>query len=179
MPPSWTLRSSHVAFTTLKTWDFETVEISPCPQERPGWSAQLSRMRLELEGFATFRHAKVMVAGVPVLYLPWGAYPAKAERSSGLLPIQPGYSSHLGVRLGLSYYQVLGNTMDATFAPEFFSKEGALWGGEFRWNPELTHSGSFQAQYIKQRSNDETRYRYKFQELWQREDGWQFSADLN
>ncbi len=179
VPPSWTLRSGHVAFTTLKSWEFESVEISPCPQEKPGWSAQLSRMRLQLEGFATFRHAKVLVGGVPVLYLPWAAYPAKAERSSGLLPFQPGFSSSLGVTLGLSYYQVLGSTMDATFSPEYFSREGVLWGGEYRWNPELTHYGSFQGQYIKQRSNDETRYRYKFQELWQREDGWQFTADLN
>lgn len=179
VPPSWTLRSSHVAFTTLKSWEFESVEISPCPQEYPGWSAKLSRMKLELEGFATFRHAKVLVAGIPVLYLPWAAYPAKAARSSGLLPPQFGLSSSLGTMLGLSYYQVLGSTMDATLSPEYFSREGVMWGGEYRWNPELTHYGSFQGQYIKQQTNDETRYRYKFQELWQREDGWQFTADLN
>jgi hypothetical protein len=179
VPPSWTLRSSHVAFTTLKSWDFESVEISPCPQEAPGWSAKLSRMKLEFEGFATFRNARVLVAGVPVLYLPWAAYPAKAQRSSGLLPFQIGFSSSLGTMIGLSYYQVLGNTMDATFTPDFYSREGVLWGGEFRWNPELTHNGSFQGQYIKQHTNDETRYRYRVQELWQREDGWQFTADLN
>jgi len=179
VPPSWTLRSSHVAFTTLRSWDFEAVELSPCPQEKPGWSARLSRMRLELEGFATFRNARIMVGGVPLLYIPWAAYPAKAERSSGLLPPQIGYSSRLGAMLGLSYYQVLGNSMDATLAPELYSREGVLWGGEFRWNPELTHVGSFQGQYIKQRTNEETRYRYRFQELWQREDGWQFTADLN
>ncbi len=179
VPPSWTLRSSHVAFATMKLWNFETVEISPCPQVEPGWSAKLANMRLELDGFATFRHARILVGGIPVLYLPWAAYPAKAERSSGLLPPQIGYSSHLGAKLGLSYYQVFGDTMDATFSPVFYTQEGALWGGEFRWNPELTHQGSFQGQYIKQRSNDETRYRYRLQELWQREDGWQFTADLN
>ncbi len=179
VPPSWTLRSGHVAFATLKSWNFDSVEISPCPQVEPGWSAKLSNMRLELDGFATFRHARILVGGLPVLYLPWAAYPAKAERSSGLLPPRVGFSSRLGTLLGLSYYQVFGNTMDATFSPEFYTREGALWAGEFRWNPELTHYGSFHGQYIKQRSNDETRYRYRLQELWQREDGWQFTADLN
>lgn len=179
VPPSWTLRSSHVAFATLKSWNFDSVEISPCPQVEPGWSAKLSNMRLELDGFATFRHARILVGGIPVLYIPWAAYPAKAERSSGLLPPRVGYSSRLGTLLGLSYYQVFGNTMDATFSPEFYTREGALWGGEFRWNPELTHYGSFQGQYIKQRSNNESRYRFRLHELWQREDGWQFTADLN
>lgn len=179
LPPSWTLRSSHVAFTTLNRWDFESVELSPCPQEKPGWSARLSRMTLELEGFATFRNAQVRVGGVPVLFLPWAAYPAKSERSSGLLPPQIGFSTHLGASLGLPYYQVLGPTMDLTFAPEYYSKEGLFWGGEYRWNPELTHQGSFTGQYIRQRSNGQHRYRYRLQELWQREDGWQFTADIN
>ncbi|MCE1228271.1 MAG: hypothetical protein LWX11_02100 [Firmicutes bacterium] len=179
LPPHWTLRSSHVAFATLKRWEFESVELSPCPQEKPGWSAKLSRMKLELEGFAIFRHAQVKVGGVPVMYLPWAAYPAKSERSSGLLPPQVGYSSNLGASLGLSYYQVLGPTMDLTFAPEYYGKEGMLWGGEFRWNPDAAHQGSFQGQYIHQRSNGAYRYRYHLQELWQREDGWQFTADVN
>lgn len=179
LPPSWTLRSSHVAFTTLKEWDFEAVELSPCPQEKPGWSARLSRMNLKLEGFATFHNAQIRVGGVPVLFLPWAAYPAKAERSSGLLPPQVGFSSHLGASLGLSYFQALGDTMDITLAPEYYSKEGMFWGGEYRWNPEVTHQGSFQGQYIHQHSNGEYRYRYRLQELWQREDGWQFTADIN
>ncbi|MDP2877443.1 MAG: putative LPS assembly protein LptD, partial [Holophaga sp.] len=179
LPPSWTLRSSHVAFTTLKEWNFEAVELSPCPQEKPGWSARVSRMKLQLEGFATFRNAQIRVGGIPVLYLPWAAYPAKAERSSGLLPPQLGYSSHLGTSVGLSYFQVLGKTMDLTFSPEYYSKEGTFWGGEYRWNPELTHHGSLQGQYIHQKSNGEHRYRYRLQELWQREDGWQFTADIN
>lgn len=179
VPPSWTLRSSHVAFASLKSWAFDAVEISPCPQENPGWSAKLSHLNLEIDGFATFRHARILVNGIPVLYIPWAAYPAKAERSSGLLPPQIGYSSRLGTMLGLSYYQVLGNTMDTTFSPQLYSREGVLWGGELRWNPELTHYGSLQGQFIRQHSDDQNRYRYKFQELWQREDGWQFSADLN
>lgn len=179
LPPSWTLRSSHVAFTTLKEWDFEAVELSPCPQEKPGWSARLSRMKLQLEGFATFRNAQIRVGGIPVLFLPWAAYPAKAERSSGLLPPQVGLSSHLGASLGLPYFQTLGDTMDLTFSPEYYTKEGLFWGGEYRWNPEVTHQGSVQGQYIHQRSNGEHRYRYRLQELWQREDGWQFTADIN
>jgi len=179
LPPYWTLKSQKVQFTTLRHWEFEHVDLSPCPQEKPGWSASLSSLKLDLEQFATFRNARVFLGPVPILYLPWAAYPAKTERSSGLLSLMPGYSSTLGTTLDLSYYQVIGDTMDATFHPKLFSREGVLWGGEYRWAPEPTHEGSFQGEYIHQKSDGRDRYRYSLKELWQREDGWQFMTDMN
>lgn len=179
LPPSWTLKSRRVQFTELKHWAFEAVEISSCPEEQPGWSAQLSSLKLDLDAFATLRNARIRVGGVPVLWLPWAMYPAKAERSSGLLPPLLGYSGRLGATVGLSYYQVLGSTADLTFSPTFYSKEGVLWGSSLRWNPEPTHQGSLAGLWIRQRSDQEKRYRLEFQELWQREDGWQIAAQVN
>ena len=179
LPPSWTLRSSRVGFTTFRHWDFESVEISPCPQEDPGWKARLTRLQLDLDGFASFRNARVIVGGVPLLFLPWAIYPAKAERSSGLLPPTLGYSGNLGATLGLPYYQVLGATADATLQPQWFSRQGIMWSSEVRWNPEPTHQGSLQGQFIDQRDPSTRRYRAGFREVWQREDGWQFAADVN
>jgi hypothetical protein len=179
LPPTWTLRSDHVAFTTLRTWSFDGVELSPCPEEKPGWKARLSSLRVDLDGFATLWNARVLMGSVPLFYLPYALYPAQAERTSGLLPPKLGLSSAFGTTLGLSYYQVLGNSADATLAPEYFSKEGLLWGGELRWRPDLTHEGSISGQTIHQRSLDARRYRYNLKEVWQREDGWQLTADVN
>ncbi len=179
LPPSWTLRSDRVEFTTFRHWNFEAVEISPCPQDDPGWKARLSSLRLDLDAFATFRNAKVIVGPVPVLYLPWAIYPAKAQRSSGLLPPTLGYSGTLGATLGLPYYQVLGPTADLTFQPQEFSRQGLMLGGEARWNPEPTHQGSLFGEWIRQRNPEARRYRAGFREVWQREDGWQVAADLN
>jgi hypothetical protein len=114
-----------------------------------------------------------------VFYLPWGTYPVKEKRSSGLLPTIPGYSNVVGVALPLSYYQTFGRTMDATISPQLHSRENPLWGGEFRWNPEPTHVGTVQGQYINQQKDDVQRYRYQLRDLWQREDGWRLSADIN
>lgn len=179
LPPNWVLHSEKVSFTTLKRWDFQAVELSPCPQEEPGWRAKLSDLKLDLDGFATLRNARVIVGKVPLFYIPWAIYPAKAARSSGLLPPLLGFSGRLGATLGLNYYQVLGDTADATFSPQYFSKEGMLWGADARWNPEPTHQGSLQGQFIHQRSDGERRYRYSLKEVWQREDGWQLTADIN
>ena len=179
IPPDWVLRSDRVVFTTLKRWDFRSVELSPCPQEEPGWKTKLTELKLDLDSFATFKNALVFVGKIPVLYVPWAIYPSKAIRSSGLLPPLLGYSGRLGATVGASYYQVLGDTADATISPQFFSKEGLLWGLESRWNPEPTHQGSVQGQFIKQRTLDERRYRYGIKEVWQREGGWQLTADIN
>lgn len=179
LPPTWILRSDRVAFTTLRRWDFQAVDLSPCPQDEPGWKARLAELKLDLDGFAVLRHASVWLGAVPVLYVPWAPYPANTTRSSGLLPPLLGSSSRLGATLGLSYFQTLGPAADATFSPEILTKEGVLWGGEVRWNPEPTHLGSVQGQSIRQRSDGQNRFRFSLKELWQREDGWQLTADLN
>ena len=177
--PDWTLRSDQVVFASLKQWDFRKVEVSSCPQEKPGWSMTMSQLTLNLDKFATFHNAKLFVGPMPVMYLPWATYPAKAKRSPGLLPTLPSYSNVLGLTLGLPYFQPLGDTMDVTLDPVFYGKENPLLGGEFRWNPEPTHSGTFDGEYIHQRTDGERRYNYQFKDLWQREDGWQFTADIN
>ena len=179
LPPSWTLRSSHVAFTTLRTWSFDEVELSPCPEEKPGWRAKLSSLKVDLDGFATLWNARVQLGSTPIFYLPYALYPAQAERTSGLLPPRLGLSSAFGTTVGLSYYQVLGDSVDTTLSPEYLSKEGVLWGGDLRWRPDLTHQGSLSGETIHQRSLDTHRYRYNLKEVWQREDGWQLTADVN
>ena len=179
VPPDWVLHSDSVNFTTLKHWDFKEVELSPCPQEEAGWRTKLSELKLDLDGFATLRNARVIVGHVPLLYVPWAIYPAKAQRSTGLLPPLLGYSGRLGVTVGLNYFQTLGDSADATFFPQYFSKQGVLWGLESRWNPEPTQQGSFQGQVINERSSGDRRYRVGFKEIWQREDGWQLTADIN
>jgi len=182
LPPSWTLKSSHVAFTTLRLWNFEGVELSPCPEEKPGWKAKLTSLRVDLDGFATLWNPRIQLRGlgpVPIFYLPYALYPAQAKRTSGLLPPTLGASSAFGTNVGLTYYQVMGDTADATFSPQYFSKEGMLWGGELRWQPDPTHQGSFSGETIHQRSLDANRHRYSLKEVWQREDGWQLTADVN
>ncbi|HJV89055.1 MAG TPA: putative LPS assembly protein LptD [Holophagaceae bacterium] len=180
LPPSWTLRADRVSFKGLRTWAFDRVELSPCSEEKPGWTALLSRMDVDLDQFATFRNLRILVHGVPThIYLPWGFYPAKAERSSGLLPPDLRFGGALGPGIGLNWYQTLGDQADATLSPIWFSHEGLLNGGELRWRPDPTHSGSFAGQSINQRSLDERRYRYQLKEVWQREDGWWLTADVN
>ncbi|BDU76963.1 LPS-assembly protein LptD [Mesoterricola sediminis] len=180
LPPSWYLKSRKVTFNTLKHWDFDQVELSPCPQERPGWKAQVTRLTVDLDRYATLRNLWIWVGGVPTPYfLPWAVYPAKAERTSGLLPFSLSFSGPMGASVQVPYYQVLGDAADLTVTPEYFTRQGVLLGAEGRWNPLPTHQGSFTGQFIRQRTDDARRYQFSFKEVWQREDGWQLAADVN
>lgn len=179
--PDWTLRSSKVVFHTLKHWAFDAVEVNACPQEQPGWTARISSLKLDLDGFATLRNAWVWLGKVPTPYfVPWAIYPAKEERSPGLLPPSIGQSTRYGVHFSPSWYQPLGDRADVTLSPEYYSRQGTLWGGEVRWHPDPTHVGSATGQFIRERQEDRRRrYRYQLKEHWQREDGWTFAADVN
>lgn len=180
LPPTWTLKSGRVSFETLRIWTFDAVEVTSCPEEKPGWRAKLSKLRVDLDGYAQLWNLRVLLGHLPThIYLPYALYPAQLDRASGLLPPQLGSSSALGASLGLGYYQTLGPSADATLDPQWFSKEGTLWGGEGRWKPTLTHEGSFSGQWIHQRSLDLDRYRYNLKEVWQGENGWQFALDAN
>ena len=180
LPPNWVLNSAKVEFNTLQHWEFDQVELSPCPEEKPGWKAQVSKMTVDLDHYARLHNLWIWVFNLPTWYfLPYVIYPAKAERASGILPISMGFSGSNGASLAVPYYQVLGDRADATLTPELFSREGVLWAGDLRWNPEPTHKGEVSAEYINQHTDDQHRYRFNVKELWQREDGWQFTADIN
>jgi hypothetical protein len=180
LPPTWVLRSDKVAFATMKHWAFDHVELSPCPQEQPGWKALVTKLTIDLDDYATLRNLWLWVGSVPTYYfIPWAMYPAKTARSSGLLPVTWSLSGPMGSSFNIPYYQVLGPSADTTLAMDIFPREGVLWGSETRWNPEPTHIGSVTGEFIHQRMNDLNRYRFNAKELWQREDGWQLSADLN
>ncbi len=179
--PDWTLRSDKVVFHTLRHWAFDAVEVNACPQESPGWTARISSLKLDLDGFATLHNALIYLGKVPTPYfLPWAIFPAKAQRSSGLLPPSIGRSSRYGMAFGPTWFQTLGDRADVTASPEFFSRQRPLWGGELRWHPDPTHQGSVTGQLIHEREEPQRRrYRFQVKELWQREDGWTLAADVN
>jgi hypothetical protein len=180
LPPTWVLNSDKVEFNTLQHWEFDKVELSPCPEEKPGWKALVSKLTVDLDHYARLRNLWIWVFNLPTYYyLPYAIYPAKAERTSGVLPISMAFSGPMGASLAVPYYQVLGKSADATITPQYFTKQGMLWNGDVRWNPEPTHQGEISGEYINQRTDDARRYRINAKELWQREDGWQFTADIN
>ena len=126
--------------------DVYTVEdgvFTSCSGDNPSWSFRLGRARVEIEGYAHIRNASMRVKRLPVLYTPYIVWPAKRERTSGLLIPEIGYSERKGAELGLAYYQVLGRSFDTTFHVDTYSEGFLGLGNELRYRPTEGTRGIF------------------------------------
>jgi LPS-assembly protein len=102
-----------------------------CPEgERDPWVVSSEKLDVEVGGFAKARNSTIDILGVPVLWLPWLAYPVKTERETGLLFPEIRTSSRTGVDVGLPFFWAAGDPLNVTLAPHYLTKRG--------FKPELT-----------------------------------------
>ncbi len=102
-----------------------------CPEgEKDPWVVSSSELNVEVGGFATARNATIDILGVPVLWLPWLAYPVKTARETGLLLPEVRTSSRTGVDVGLPFFWAVADPLNLTIAPHYLTKRG--------FKPELT-----------------------------------------
>ena len=180
LPPTWTIKSDRVTFNNFRQWNFKTVTVTPCSEIDPGWSASMSELDLDLDSYAQLWNLRLAIGAVPVpIYLPYLIYPSQTKRTSGFLPPVIGSSSLLGTKFGLNYYQVLGDSADATLSPTWYSKEGILWGTELRWLISNQHQGNFTGEIIRSQSLNKLRYRFSLNESFKNQSGWNFYLRSN
>ena len=119
----------------------------PCDPE-PDWKFEVRRARVTLDQYAVGKDITFRIRGVPVLWLPWGAFPVKMTRQSGLL--LPNFSSNQsrGYTLQVPYYQVINRWSDATVTLDAMSHRGYRPEIEYRFvlNPES--EGALRATYV-------------------------------
>ncbi len=108
----------------------------------PDWSFAMSSAEVEVEGYAHIKNARLRVKKLPVFYWPYMLWPAKTERTSGLLVPNIGYSKRRGEYLGLAWYQVLGPSYDNTLYVDGYTEGFYGAGDEFRYRPSDTTKGN-------------------------------------
>ncbi|MEW8027278.1 MAG: LPS assembly protein LptD [Candidatus Thiodiazotropha sp.] len=132
------------ALITLNNRDqshYEEVVYSTCPPERNDWSLVAAELEIDMaEGWGSARHARLQLAGLPVLYIPYFTFPVDERRKTGLLIPSIGSSNRLGSELTLPYYFNIAPNYDATLTPRLMSKRGIMLGGEFRFLGEWQRS---------------------------------------
>jgi len=131
----------------------------PCDPE-PDWKFEVRRARVTLDQYAVGRDITFRIRGIPVLWLPWGAFPVKMTRQSGLL--LPNFSSNRsrGYTLQVPYYQVVNRWSDATVTLDAMSRRGYRPEVEYRFalNPESV--GAVRATLFRDRNENRSRGRY-------------------
>jgi hypothetical protein len=127
--------------------------LTACEGDDPAWSFKIARARVVMEGFARVYNFTMRVKRMPFLYAPFIMVPAKADRASGFLLPNVGYSSRRGGVLGLAYFQTFGDSYDATFYADHYTKGLDTFGVDFRYAPVIGTTGKFEAFFVDDANN--------------------------
>ncbi|MGE5188727.1 MAG: LPS-assembly protein LptD [Gemmatimonadota bacterium] len=131
----------------------------PCDPE-PDWKIMVGRSRLNIDGYAVAKDVTFKVRGIPVLWLPWAAFPVKLTRQSGFL--LPGFqhSGSRGYELTLPYYWAINRWSDATFTLDAMSARGYRPEAEYRYVLNDASEGAARATSFRDRLTRRERYRF-------------------
>lgn len=158
---NYQIASQKIEKTGKNTFLVEKGMLTTCPCDpEPDWKFEVRRARVTLDQYAVGKDITFRIRGVPVLWLPWGAFPVKMTRQSGLL--LPNFSSNRsrGYTLQVPYYQVINRWSDATVTLDVMSRRGYRPEIEYRFvlNPESV--GAVRATMFQDRVEDRSRGRY-------------------
>jgi len=66
--------------------------VTTCDGVNPDWNITGSEVKVTVEGYGTIKNSAFRVRGLPIIYIPYMIFPAKAKRQTGLLAPRVGYS---------------------------------------------------------------------------------------
>jgi LPS-assembly protein len=158
---NYLIASSRIEKTGQNSFLIDKGMLTTCPCDpEPDWKFEVHRARVTLDQYAIAKDITFRIRGVPVLWLPWGAFPVKMTRQSGLL--LPNFSSNRsrGYTLQVPYYHVINRWSDATMTLDAMSRRGYRPEAEYRFvlNPESI--GALRATYFRDRMEHESRGRF-------------------
>jgi len=157
---NYLIASQKIGKTGKSTFQIEKGMLTTCPCDpEPDWKFEVRQMRVTLDEYAVGKDITLRIRGVPVFWLPWGAFPVKMTRQSGLLLPNFSSNSSRGFTLQIPYYQVINRWSDATVTLDAMSRRGYRPEVEYRFalNPES--EGALRATYFRDREERENRGR--------------------
>jgi LPS-assembly protein len=110
-----------------------STELTTCDTPDPSWKFGAQNLKVNLLGYATGRNVIFYIHNVPVLYLPWIAFPVVLEKRSGLLFPRFGYSKNNGLQLDIPVYLVISPSQDLQLDLDIMMKRGVGTGIDYRY----------------------------------------------
>ena len=160
----------------------EDVSFSTCPLNQLDWQIKASEMNIGQAGnLGQAFNTRFYVAGVPILYLPYFAFPVTSQRQSGLLFPNISSSSRNGVDISQPYYWNIAPNYDATFAPRLLTNRGLQFNTELRYLSDQ-QQGQMTVEYLAsddEYENNDPRYFVRWEHTGQLNKQWQWFVDFN
>ncbi len=126
----------------------EAATVTTCDADLPAWSFSTRTLTVVLEGYATGQHTLLRLAGVPVLYSPYGVLPVRTTRQSGLLVPFFSQQRTSGTVVEVPLYWAINNYADSTFYQNVISKRGYMQGVDFRYRGHQDAAGNLRYVYL-------------------------------
>jgi LPS-assembly protein len=121
-----------------------------CDGDDPAWQLAGSDMKVTIEGYGWVNNARLLTKGVPVVYTPLIAFPAKTKRQTGFLFPYLAYSRDKdGVDIEIPFFWAINPQMDATFYSRYIEKRGFKEGAEFRYFAGSKSFGTLYGDYLE------------------------------
>jgi LPS-assembly protein len=147
--------------TGKKTFQIRKGTLTTCPCDpEPDWKFEVRRSRVTIDGYAVGKDVTFKIRGVPVLWLPWAAFPVKLTRQSGFLMPSFSHGGTKGSTVQLPYYWAISRWHDATLSIEAMSRRGYRPEAEYRYVLSHTSEGEAHASYFRDKQTDHDRYRF-------------------
>jgi LPS-assembly protein len=139
------VRGATLAKTGARTFEVRDGSVTACEGDDPAWEFRVKDGTVTLDDYARLKNVVFRLGGLPLLWTPYLLWPALRDRASGFLIPGIGYSSSRGGFLGLSYFQVLGRSADATLTTDLYTRKYFGLGLELRARPTAgtTFTGSY------------------------------------
>lgn len=125
--------------------------------ERPSWSIAGEKTDVKVGGAGVVKGLTLRVKDVPVFWLPYFAFAADTDRSTGFLLPRVGYSNRRGYVYEQPFYWAINKSSDATFAVdvETSARIGVL--AEYRYALSRRAAGQFTGAYFNEQIRGRTR----------------------
>ncbi len=110
------------------------VRYTTCAPGQDDWYLIAPEVEIDnVEEMAYVRNARIEFKGVPIYYIPRGAFSISDKRKSGFLAPSFGYASQNGIDVTAPYYLNLAPNYDATITPHVMGLRGLQLQNEFRY----------------------------------------------
>lgn len=137
--------------TGPQSFDADDASFTACTTCPTAWTFAGSRIQAELGGYAYIKHAKLKVANIPALWLPYLIVPLKSERQTGVLIPSIDYNANGGTGLGESFFWAINRSQDATFGLKYYTLRGFKELLNYRYVLTPTSDGELNMGYIHDR----------------------------
>lgn len=148
------LKAEQISKSTTDEYSFNEVEMTTCVcpdnDDVCPWKINAHSADITYNGYGIASDAVFEVDGVPVLYLPYFAFPAKTERQTGFLPPSIGTGKYSNLKLRLPLFVVLDESADLTFTPLYEASTRAGLDLELRKVFSKNHKLELGGSYISE-----------------------------